>query len=314
VGRVRLDVGQLVYRRLLIPIDGSPESASALSPARVLARSLGAEMVLIRVVPTADGRLSVLNSPELDRARAELEAVATTLRSSAVRMEVVVSQGDPAEAIVAEVQSDGADLVVMSTHARSGLARLALGSVAERVVAHSQVPVMLVRPTEAEPGPGHPASDHFERLKLILVPLDGSLGALAALGTASRLARAARAAVVLLRVVVPLPLWIYEPTLGLNTGPLIDPRWDEDRRGNAESYVRRVAQRLIDLGVEAGADAVLGEVAPAITDYADQQAVNLIVMSTHRRFGPSRVLLGSVTDQVVRTARLPVLLSRRSAP
>jgi nucleotide-binding universal stress UspA family protein len=120
--------------------------------------------------------------------------------------------------------------------------------------------------------------------------------------------------VVLLRVVVPLPLWIYEPTLGLNTGPLIDPRWDEDRRGNAESYVRRVAQRLIDLGVEAGADAVLGEVAPAITDYADQQAVNLIVMSTHRRFGPSRVLLGSVTDQVVRTARLPVLLSRRSAP
>jgi nucleotide-binding universal stress UspA family protein len=113
-----------------------------------------------------------------------------------------------------------------------------------------------------------------------------------------------------LRVVVPLPLWIYDPTLGLNTGPLIDPRWDEDRRANAESYVRQVAQRLVDSGIEAGADAILGEVAPAIAEYADQQAVDLIVMSTHARLGLTKALLGSVAAQVVDTARLPVILVR----
>ena len=245
--------------------------------------TLGAEITLIRVVATSDARLSVLNSADLDHAHDDLEEV-----------EVVVSLGDEADTIVAEAQSHGADLIVMSTQARR---------LARQVLAHSRVPVMLVR-----------GQDHqMERLRLILVPVDGSTGSLVALGTASRLARAARAAVVLLRVVVPLPLWIYDPTLGLNTGPLIDPRWDEDRRENAEAYVRRVAQKLTDSGIETGADAVLGEVAPAIAEYADQQAVDLIVMSTHARFGPTNALLGSVADQVVDTTRLPVLLLSRES-
>ena len=293
-----------MFTRLLLPLDGTPESSVALSPARTLAAALGAEVVLVRVVPTGEARLSVLNSPEVDRAHDDLEAIAAPLRSSAVQTELVVSQGDPADTIVAEVQSHRADLVVMTTHAPNGRLRLAPGSVGERVVAHSRVPVMLI---------GRTAQDQqLERLKIILVPVDGSAGSLVALGTAARLARAARAAVLVLRVVVPLPLWIYDPTLGLNTGPLIDPRWDEDRRANAESYVRQVAQRLVDSGIEAGADAILGEVAPAIAEYGDQQAVDLIVMSTHARFGPTKALLGSVADQVVDTARLPVILVQRA--
>jgi nucleotide-binding universal stress UspA family protein len=272
-----------MFTSLLVPLDASSESATALSPARTLAMTLGAEIALIRVVATSDARLSVLNSADLDLAHDDLEEV-----------EVVVSLGDEADTIVAEAQSRGADLIVMSTQARR---------LARQVLAHSRVPVMLVR-----------GQDHqMERLRLILVPVDGSTGSLVALGTASRLARAARAAVVLLRVVVPLPLWIYDPTLGLNTGPLIDPRWDEDRRENAEAYVRRVAQKLTDSGIETGADAVLGEVAPAIAEYADQQAVDLIVMSTHARFGPTNALLGSVADQVVDTTRLPVLLLSRES-
>ena len=206
--------------------------------------TLGAEIALIRVVAPSDARLSVLNSADLDLAHDDLEEV-----------EVVVSLGDEADTIVAEPQSHGAELIVMSTQARR---------LARQVLAHSCVPVMLVR-----------GQDHqMERLRLILVPVDGSTGSLVALGTASRLARAARAAVVLLRVVV---------------------------------------QKLTDSGIETGADAVLGEVAPAIAEYADQQAVDLIVMSTHARFGPTSALLGSVADQVVDTTRLPVLLLSRES-
>jgi len=153
-----------------------------------------------------------------------------------------------------------------------------------------------------------PGEYRMRRLKLILVPVDGSPDSLIAVGSASRLARAAQAAIVLLRVVEPLPLWIYDPTLGLNTGPLIDPRWDEDRRQNAEHHVRQLAARLANSGLEVGADAVLGDVAAEIASYADQQAVDLIVMATHTRHGPARARLGSVADEVVRTARQPVLL------
>jgi nucleotide-binding universal stress UspA family protein len=145
------------------------------------------------------------------------------------------------------------------------------------------------------------------------VPVDGSADSLLGVGMASNLARSAGAAIGLLRVVVPLPLWIFDPTLGLNTGPLIDPRWDEDRRENAEHYVRQLAQRLVDSGLEAGADAVLGEPAASIAEYADQEGMDLIVMSTHTRGGPARALLGSVADAVVRNAHQPVLLVNRAS-
>jgi nucleotide-binding universal stress UspA family protein len=267
-----------MFTRILVPVDGTPESSVALSPARTLATALGAEIVLTRVVPTRESTLSVLNSPEVTRAHEYLEALAATLRTSNVQVTVVVSRGGPAETIVGEAHARGADLIVMATRAQSGQARLTLGGVAERVLTHARVPVVFVRANEHRPGNGEePAggvgrgvavgeNPRMERLKLILVPVDGSDGSLVALGAAAQLARAARAAVVLLQVTVPLPLWIYDPTLGLNTGPLIDPRWDEDRRANAEAYVRQVAQRLVDAGVEAGADAVLGEVAPAIAE------------------------------------------------
>jgi nucleotide-binding universal stress UspA family protein len=117
-----------------------------------------------------------------------------------------------------------------------------------------------------------------------------------------------RAAIVLLRVVVPLPLWIYDPSLGLNTGPLIDPRWDEGRRENAEAYVRQLARQVANsAGVDVGADAVLGEIAPAIAEYADQQSVDMIVMGTRAR----RARLGSVATEVARIAQQPVLLVDR---
>jgi hypothetical protein len=77
--------------------------------------------------------------------------------------------------------------------------------------------------------------------------------------------------------------------------------------------MRRLAQNLANSGIEAGADAVVGEVAPAIAEFADQESVDLIVMATHARRGPARVLLGSVAPEVVRTARQPVLLIGRDA-
>jgi nucleotide-binding universal stress UspA family protein len=294
-----------MYTRLLVALDGTPESEVALSPARTLAAALGAQLSLLRVVPADRTGISVVSSPELDRAYEYLEAVADTLRGSGaaveVDVEVVVAQGSPAEAILAEADRRGANLIVLATHGRNGIDKLVIGSVSERVVQRSKLPVLLLRPTKYR----------AERLKLILVPVDGSTGSLVALGTASHLARAANAALVLLRVVLPLPLWIYDPALGLDTGPLIDPRWDEDRRANAEAYVRQVARQVAESGIEAGAEALLGDVAATITEYADQEAVDLIVMATHARRGPTKALLGSMAADVIRAAQQPVLLVHR---
>jgi nucleotide-binding universal stress UspA family protein len=291
-----------MYRRLLVPLDGTPESEAVLSPSSTLAAALNAEIVLISVLSASGSTLKgVLDSPQVSQIHDYLDGVAATLRKATASVEVIVSEGSPAETIAAEAADRGADLIAMTTHGRTGLQRLVIGSVAERVLARSPVPVLLMRPSEYR----------TQQIRLMLVPVDGTAGSLLAVGTAANLARSAGAAVVLLRVVVPLPLWIFDPTLGLNTGPLIDPRWDEDRRENAENYVRQLASRLAESGLETGADAVLGEPAASIAEYADQQGIDLIVMSTHKRPSPARGLLGSVADAVVRSAHQPVLLVNR---
>jgi hypothetical protein len=89
-----------------------------------------------------------------------------------------------------------------------------------------------------------------------------------------------------------LPLWLYDTTLGLNTGPLIDPTWDENARVAAETYA--VALALVHLANELDAD--------------------LIVMSTSAMTDVIRTVLGSVAGDVVRESGRPVLLVRRTRP
>ena len=114
----------------------------------------------------------------------------------------------------------------MATHGRSGLGRALLRRVADRVLRSSPVPVLLL----------HRNQHRATRLRTLLVPVDGTPGGALALATAVSLARNSGARLVLVRATVPLPLWRYEPTLGLNTEPLIDPMWDEDARQPAAQH------------------------------------------------------------------------------
>ncbi len=288
-----------MFKKLLVPLDGTPESAAALPLARAVARATAAELALLRVVPPW---LPGTPEPASVQASAYLEKVGRELRADGHPVDVAVRDGEaPAEVIVDEVRARGVDLIVMATHGRGGLERAVVGSVTTQVLATSPVPLLALRP----------GGQRVARIRTLLVPVDGTPGGSLALGAAVGLARAAGARIVLLRVAVPLPLWVYEPTLGLDTGPLIDPRWNEDARASAQTYVDSLARRLRESGVEADGQALLGTPAEAITRAAEQVAADIVVMSTHAHTGPARAMLGSVADAVVRTSRHPVLLMRR---
>jgi nucleotide-binding universal stress UspA family protein len=289
-----------MFSKLLLPLDGSPEAAAAVPAARTLARATGAAVRLVRVVPEDQAE-------RFAPAAAELDAVARELGASGVETTANVRLGPPDDGIVAEAEQTGADLIVMATHGRSGLGRAILGSVADGVVSHGPVPLLLLRPG------GH----RLSRLGTLLVPLDGSPGGALALGVALGLARSTGARVVLLEVAVPLVSY------ALGSGAVdgfayMDPAWDEEARAAARSYVTGMAERLRRAGVAAEArlaDAGVGGpslvVAEAIGETADDVGADMIVMSTHALTGPARTLLGSVADAVVRGARRPVLLIRR---
>ena len=147
-----------MYKRALIPLDGSSVAETIIPFIVDIAGPLDMEVVLLRVVePIAPvviegARHIEIEDVEARRTDAEeyLAPIAVELRNKAVRVESRVRRGNPAEQIVAVARETGADLIAMSTHGRGGLGRLVFGSVAQAVLRHVEIPVFLMRATEAQ--------------------------------------------------------------------------------------------------------------------------------------------------------------------
>lgn len=145
--------------RILVPLDGSALGETALESAVTLARLLGGSLVLVQAIPTLhrSGVRWLLGPLVADpaehaslQAAAEsyLQGVRGTLAEQGVRADVVVVEGDTAVAIARAARSEGCALVALATHGRTGLARLAIGSVAEAIMATASTPVLVVRPAD----------------------------------------------------------------------------------------------------------------------------------------------------------------------
>ena len=141
-------------RRILVPLDGSPVAEQVLPPITSIAQALDAQVILFRVpVVYTSGSLTgdwyiplegVFETAEQD-VLVYLESVARRLRESGVRASAGIRMGTVADSIVDYAETNGIDLIAMCTHGRTGVARWTLGSVADRVLRASRVPILLVR-------------------------------------------------------------------------------------------------------------------------------------------------------------------------
>jgi nucleotide-binding universal stress UspA family protein len=145
-----------MYDTVLVPTDGSDTARRAADRAVDVASRYGATVRALYVIDSADLGLTTPADPHSSRLKRTLReagdravaAVADAAEEAGVAVETDVVVGVPHAAILASVEETGADLVVMGTHGRTGLARAFLGSTAERVVRRSPVPVLVVPPTE----------------------------------------------------------------------------------------------------------------------------------------------------------------------
>ena len=142
-----------LFRKILCPIDFSEPSLAALDIALKMAQQNDAALCLLNVAPVPAGAAGFQPVPmdpypvvEKD-SREQLEKLARERMPAAVRSETMVISGDPAERVLETARSIKADLIVMGTHGRRGLSHLVLGSVAERVVRESPIPVLTARST-----------------------------------------------------------------------------------------------------------------------------------------------------------------------
>ena len=295
-----------MFKNILVPLDGSFVGETALPYASALAERTGASLTLVRAtqMPMGVGDRSVEYTRLITEAEQYLsaQAVALTARGFAVQTGVPFG-GSPAAWITEEVAIRHADLIVMATHDRSGPNRWLHGSVAEAVVSHAGVPVLLVRATEG----GAQWSAWACRARELIVPLDGSSLAEAAVPLARGLAKALGGHIVLVGV-IPTP-----GQLIAGQGGAIGTYVGSDHarlESEAKEYLEAILGSLKASGLSAEATVRQGKPAAEIGEVAREHAAAAVVMATHGRTGLVRALLGSVAGEVLHQGASPVILVR----
>lgn len=143
-----------MYKKILVPLDGSPLAEAVLPHAQALAKSEGAEIILLSVPVTPSlkflARSPGLANKVIEDAEIEtttyLEKEAAKLKKKGMKVTSIMRGGPIPEMILTVAEEVHADVIAMSTHGRTGVQRWLMGSVADRVVHYSHIPVMLIHP------------------------------------------------------------------------------------------------------------------------------------------------------------------------
>ncbi len=257
----------LPIRRLLVPLDGSDVAEQVLPTATAFAKYFKAPLSLFTV------------EEKDEEENAYLRAVGERYRDDPFDVEHTTAKGPVAKTIEAAAYENEADLIVMSTHGRSGVKRMVMGSVAAELIPNASKPVLLVRATAQNQAPA---------FHTLLVTLDGSALAERVLPFVCSVAATFKSRVILLTV----PQENTVETLGLQT----------------KQYLEGVASVLqkLDISTEiliTGQDPI-----PTILKVSRDENVDLIMLATHGRGGIKRLLIGSVADAIMQGADCPVFL------
>jgi nucleotide-binding universal stress UspA family protein len=273
---------------ILVPLDGSPDAASALPYALALTTP-GTTLLLLTVVG---------NEEEAGAARVVLEQSAERARVAGLDVRTETAVGDPAEQILAVAALAGGGLSVMASHGRGAVGRLIYGSVADRVARESPVPTMVVRAAIAAPGP--------VGITRLVVPLDGSPLAEQSLPFATAISRRLGTPLFLVRAVSSAEL--MPPAVGMGEAIPFELYAEAEREQEREAKIHLdgVAQRLREQGLPVASEVITGAAATAIEEAT--RPGDVVVLCSHERTGVMRWLLGSVAETLTREDQSPVIL------
>lgn len=299
-----------MYKRILVPLDGSKVADAVIPYVREIADSLKSHVELLGVLEPVlagvhdyvDSKYHVSVEDALRKQTEEgLKAASAYFNGTPGKVTTKIVSGIAAEKIVEEANGEQSTLIAMATHGRSGIGRWAMGSVADKVLHTTTNPMLVVRGSEDKP---MAASGHF---KNIIVPLDGSPVAEQALNTAAALAVPMKLKVTLVRVTPPAASYYqYAEIPSVNFG-----QFAEQVDKEALAYLDTAQQKLKRDGVSQIEKLLLhGNPAGVIIDEAKKMPGSLVIMTTHGLSGVKRAILGSVADKVVTESDRPVLMVR----
>jgi nucleotide-binding universal stress UspA family protein len=290
------------YQRILVPLDGSELAEKALKPAVVIAESMDGDLLCLQVVTG----LTLDLDPRLNQRVIEARKYAANLYFNSLKsrysktkrpIETEIAVGYAPKVITDSAREHGIDLIVLSSHGRTGLARWVYGNVTAKILRHAPCDTLIVRTLA-------PATELFST-KRLLVPLDGSKLAERALRPAIALASTLDMEILLLRVSPLIPVGL-EPMSSRSMFDELEAR----ARDEALTYLQSIHSSLEQHGVPISVETITGPEAATIVDYAKKYQVDLIVMSSHGHTGIGLWLMGSVSEKVLRKASCATLVVR----
>ncbi|MCA9936613.1 MAG: universal stress protein, partial [Anaerolineales bacterium] len=281
--------GQVTLENIVVPLDGSAFAEQALPLAQMLCHTHQATLTLVSVEERADARRLIPHPPiqstrisgDLAEREDYLSQVAWRMSATDIRLDFAVSSGTVANEINTLAHDTGADLIVMSTHGRSGLDRWLIGSAAHKLIQISNTPLLLIRP-------GDEWRSRGTLMRRLLVTLDGSKVAEEVLPYAKALASRLKSEILLLSV-----------PAGFGT---------EVEIMQMREYLDGVATNLRAEGLQAQAMVTGSAAAQTIVHVSESERVDLIMLATRGAGGMDRFMIGSTTDRVVRHTQRPVFL------
>lgn len=282
------------YETILVAVDGSDHARTAAGQAVRLANAFDASVTGVHAVEEPSSAVfapDVETEPSLDEATEDaIEHLKMRAAAAAVPCETTVEQGTPHDVIESVADRIGADLVAMGTHGRTGLDRLLIGSVADRTLRTSDVPVLTT--------PDHGEETAYDS---VLTAIDGSDPSAAAADRALAVADRFDATLHVLSVV---RLQARAHTHGAGG---ITPSIVESVTERHETLVEEVADRADERGIDTVTSVPAGMPAPYVRDHVEDHDIDFVTIGTHGHTGLKRHLLGSVAERVVRTTPAPVM-------
>ena len=288
-----------MLKKILIPLDGSELGELALVYAKELAGALNLQVQLTFVVEHRNKETSQVFENYLDKVAERLRTqVKRTNQESEIN--TVVLNGEPASALIEYSKKEGVDLLIIMSHGQSGIMPWVMGGTASKVVQRSQVPVLVVRASEALS-----RRRPIQVFKKILLPLDGSPMGEAALPYVKIIAQALDCEVILLRVVEAVQK-IY--TVGGIDHFVYSDQQIERMKNEAQQYLEKISRQFEKVKISNVLR--IGDAAREIVKVSDEEKVNLIAMSSHGKSGITQWVMGSVSSKVLQAGKTPILLVR----
>lgn len=298
-----------MYKKILVPLDGSGVAEVVLPYTRAFATALNIPVHLLQVVDSEtlipsvaaqQGRSHNILTAEREPNSDYLKKIAASFFDPAA-VSCSMRIGKPAEVIIEVAATHLDTLIAMATHGRSGIRRWLLGSIAEKTLHAAANDVLLIRGIEPSE-----RKEATANLKKLVVPLDGSEAAEQALPCAFELAKKMDLELILVRVYLM-------PGVAYPTGRYA-PDWrllDQETRERASEYLQGKIRQLQNEGFDRVSPIVLeGSAAERIIEVARENPGSLIAMSTHGASGVGRWVLGSITERVIRHSDNAVLVIR----